>query len=80
MRFREFESRRLSATELESEIEYSIQAMEGVSQRDVELTRDLAHQLVASDLEDESNSPEVASSVLDVLQQLRLTFEHLAET
>jgi hypothetical protein len=78
IQFREFESMQLSATDLESSIEHSVQAMEGITQRGVEVTRELAYQLVAAVLEDESPSGQFGPNVVSALGALRESIEHLA--
>ena len=77
---REFELQQVSATDLESAIEYSIQAMEGLSQRDVEVSREMAYQIVVSDLEDDSPSQNIGSDVASAIQALRETIERFAKS
>ena len=80
MQLQEFEARRLTATEIESAVEYSIQAMEGITQREVEVTRDLTYRLVVADAEDESPLPNSGPDVTTALQALREKIRQLAKS
>ena len=64
-------SRKLSAHDIESAVEKSVQAMEGLSQHDIEKTRALSCQLVVADFEDDSPGRAKGPAVMAALRALQ---------
>ena len=73
----EFSRGRLTATEVEGTVERSIQAMEGLSSRDVDHSRDLTYRLVVAELEDESEGSAKSPQAQTALKALKGLLDEL---
>jgi len=70
----DFRAARVTATDVEDAVERAVQAMEAmenVSLRDIDRSRDLTHELVEAALNDESEDASLGPELTDVLESPR---------
>ena len=77
--FDQFVSKKLSATNIESAVEKSVQAMDGLSQPDIEKIRALTCQLVVADFEDDSPGRAKGPTVMAALRELQAELRRLGD-